>query len=130
MLKILNFIAIFLMLVSCTNSTKNTELPANILPSNEMADVLVDVFLLESAMNIGSLEADSILKSSTPPTKQLLNKHNLTYDEYKQNIKFYTLHLDSFNSTLYLVVNKINEIQAEISSQISLQNDSINNANK
>jgi hypothetical protein len=121
MFKTIALFAIVFTLLSCSNNDKKVRIPEYVFETNKMADIYVDIMLLESTISLGTLSADSILHSKTPPSQQLLNKHEITKEQYEKNLEFYYQNLDSLNSVFYIVIDKLSEMKAEVSSQITLQ---------
>ena len=94
-------------------SEKQVEkIPGNVLTKEKMAEVLVDVHLLESSMN---LNPDVATVGSAPMEvgADVLKKNGITKQQYDESIDFYTKHPELLGGIYELVLNTLSKMQAE-----------------
>ena len=112
MIKNLIPLCICLILVACSN--ENNAVPKNILPVRKMAQVMVDVNLLEAslAQNINTgIKVDTTTASIN---FEIFKKHSITKQQFQESFDYYTLHADSVDRIYELVLIDLSKMQAEV----------------
>ncbi|MDQ3047033.1 MAG: DUF4296 domain-containing protein [Bacteroidota bacterium] len=103
---------LILLMVSC-GEKKSAKIPDSVLPMEKMAEVLVDIHLLEAAMNLN-------INPVTAPTMNIktgsdvFKKNNITKAMYDESMDFYSLHPELLNSVYEVVLNDLSKKQAEV----------------
>ena len=83
---------IFIAFISCNENNKQQKLlkQKNILPVEKFTSLMIDVQLLEGHLNTNRVNQVFIMDSSQRYYKEVFNRHGLTFEEYKENLKYYT----------------------------------------
>jgi hypothetical protein len=106
MSKFIIIILILLLFTSCSdNEAKNEDERAQVLTIEEFTNLMTDVQLLEGHLNTNRVNQVFIMDSSKKYYKEIFNAHGITFEEYKQNLKYYTAH----PKVLEEVYNKVEE---------------------
>jgi hypothetical protein len=124
MIKKASLFFVCLLLFSCY-SEYEAPMPENMLTVDKMSKVMVDVNLLESALNMNLIAADSIDKNQSTPLLQTLKKHNITSQQYQQSFDYYTSNLDSLNKVYELVLIDLSKMKAEVMNKKEILKDTI-----
>ena len=88
MKKIIPFLFIFI-LSACTAIEDKVSIPDTILSEQKMAEVMVDVHLLEAALNISNYSKDQVAVNAINPNSDILKKNNITKEQYNESFEFY-----------------------------------------
>lgn len=99
-----------LVVVACSNKKEIT--PANILPVQKMAKVMVDVHLLEAASNL--FFDKKLIAEDMAPAFDIFKKYNITKKQYQESFAYYNDHLDSLDEIYQLVLIELSKMQAEV----------------
>lgn len=101
-------------LLACAEK-KEVSVPENILPIEKMADVLLDVHLLEASLNI------TVFDTNTPPQTDntaksfdVFKKNKTDKQQFDESLKFYTHKPEMLNKIYDLVLNNLSKMQAEV----------------
>jgi len=92
-------------------------IPDNIFPKQKMADVFVDIHLLEASMSLNSTSVDKITSGNPTPNFDVLKKNNITKKQYDDSYNFYTQHPALLNEVYDLVLNDLSKMQAEVTNK-------------
>ncbi len=110
-------VALFLctMLLACSHKQAES-IPSTILPKEKMAQVLVDVHLLEAMMNTNALTPEKISSDNATilPAIDVFKKNNISKKEYDDSFDFYTKHPELLSEIYQLVLNDLSKMQAEM----------------
>lgn len=91
MYKIILSIGIVFFLASCNESVKKEQESSELVLSVEaFTDLMVDVQLLEGHLNTNRVDQVFIVDSTRNFYKEVLNKHGVSFEAYKENLKYYT----------------------------------------
>lgn len=113
MLKVINSVMLCVLLFACSDETV-VNIPETVLPKQKMAEVLMDVHLLESSMNLNVYNMDRIAAENTTPGFDILKKNNVTKQQYDQSFDFYSKHPALLNEIYDSVLNNLSKMQAEV----------------
>ena len=113
MKKIIPFL-IILIFAACSSDDQKVIIPENILSKEKMATVMVDVHLLEAALNIRTFSRDQVAMNTINPNSNILKKNNITKKQYDDSFEFYSKHPLLFSEVYQLVLNNLSKLQAEI----------------
>jgi hypothetical protein len=116
MLKKIALVFSFFLIFSCTEK-KATTIPETILPIEKMANVLLDVHLLEAAMNVAVYNTDKKPGEEATPGFDILKKNNITKQQYTESFDFYSNHPEMLNTIYDMVLNNLSKMQAEVSNK-------------
>lgn len=106
--KVVLFAACSLM-IACAES-EEVEIPENVLSSEKMAEVMVDVHLLEAAMNLNA----GIATETIPHELDIFKSHNVSQQQYEESYRFYTEHPELMGEIYQIVLNELSKKQAEV----------------
>ena len=102
-----------LFLFACTEE-KKAGIPSHILPKQKMADVMLDVHLLESAMSLNTYRTDMVTNGNPTPTFDLFDKNKITKKQYNESFDYYAQHPELLNEVYQLVLENLSKMQAEV----------------
>lgn len=120
MQKFLIFSFIFLF-VAC-KETAEEQIPDYVIPAEKMANVLVDVHLVEATLNVGMGANPMNPSFSGQPnaghiTEDVFKKHGISKQLYDTSFTFYSQHPQMLNEIYQTVLNELSKKQAEVLSQ-------------
>ncbi len=110
------FVLLILSLFSCKKTQKN-EIPEksnDILSIEQMGSILVDVHLIEATLFTKQNNGQDVKYYTKYYYSYLTKKYNITYDQFKYNINYYSSHIKEFEKIYELVVNTISQKNGEI----------------
>ncbi len=107
MLRYLIVIVPVFLFFSCGISAieKENEESNQILSQKKFSDLMVDVQLLEGHLNVNRVNQVFVMDSSKNYYKEVFNKYGISYEVYKENLKYYTARPDLLEE----VYNKVEE---------------------
>lgn len=71
-------------------SSSENQLLDGVLPIEDFTDLMTDVQLLEGHLNTNRVNQVFVMDSSKNYYKEIFNRYNITEEEYKLNLKYYT----------------------------------------
>lgn len=113
MLKVISSVLFCVLLFACSDETV-VNIPDTVLPKQKMAEVLMDVHLLESSMNLNVYNMDRIAAENTTPGFDILRKNSVTKQQFDQSFDFYSQHPALLNEIYDSVLNNLSKMQAEV----------------
>ncbi len=93
---------------------KPVGIPETILPKQKMAEVMLDIHLLEATMNLNSTAADKVPPGNPTPNFDVLKKNNISKKQYDESFDFYSQHPALLNEVYDLVLNDLSKMQAQV----------------
>ncbi|WP_111707191.1 DUF4296 domain-containing protein [Lutibacter citreus] len=119
------FILLFtsLFICSCTSNTI-LEKPENLIPKDQMVDVLTDMFVAASAENIKNID----LKRKVNYYPLVFEKYKIDSSLFKESNLYYTSIVDDYEDILNKVENRLKELDKKYEIEKKLE-DSISKAN-
>lgn len=75
---------------------------------------MVDVHLLEAALNVNAYSKDQIMMNSIHPDSDILKKHSLSKKLYDESFEFYSQNPILLAEVYQLVLNNLSKMQAEV----------------
>jgi hypothetical protein len=117
-MKMKKIILLFLCTVLFACSEKPAEkIPDSILPKEKMAEVLVDVHLLEASLNLSASPAIIASSGKTEVNADVLTKNNITRSQYDESFMYYTQNPKQLSEIYQLVLNSLSKMQAEVTTK-------------
>ena len=101
-------------LASCSSIEDRVSIPDSILPQEKMAQVMVDVHLLEASLNISTYSKDQVVMNNVNPDSDILKKNNITKKQYDESFDFYSKNPLLLTEVYQLVLNNLSKMQAEV----------------
>ncbi|MCW3105420.1 MAG: hypothetical protein JWO09_3860 [Bacteroidetes bacterium] len=111
---LLAFFSVFLF--ACTD-INDIPIPDNVLPEEKMADIMVDVHLLEATMNIHAGSVGKMGPGGTPIAMNIYKKHQVSKEQFDESYKFYTENPERLAEIYQLVLNNLSRMQAEVNAK-------------
>lgn len=86
------YVVLVFFFFACDNDEVSNEqlIKEGILPVEDFTDLMTDVQLLEGHLNTNRVNQVFIMDSSKNYYKEIFNRYNITQEEYKENLKYYT----------------------------------------
>ncbi|MCE3279602.1 MAG: hypothetical protein K0S44_1793 [Bacteroidetes bacterium] len=97
---------------SCSNPQK-VSIPSSVLSKEKMAEVMVDVHLLEATLNV-QVGSNDKLKTEGASSINVYNKHQVTKAQFDESFEFYTQNPEMLVEIYQLVLNDLSKLQAEV----------------
>jgi PhoPQ-activated pathogenicity-related protein len=110
------FFSIVLILVLASCEMKNGETaatPLNILSEDQMADVLADYALAESAANL-NIKNVSLAKMDTVYAFDILKFRGYRMSQYDSSLRFYSEHPKLYKAVYEKTLVKLTELESEV----------------
>jgi hypothetical protein len=115
MIKKITILIIYISLFSCFEE-KRQGIPDAILSKQKMAEVMMDVHLLEAAMNMNTYRFDSKTKGSFAEF-DIFIKNKITKKIYDDSFEYYTLHPNQLTEIYQIVLENLSKMQANVMSR-------------
>jgi hypothetical protein len=100
-------------LFGCSDSDIIT-VPDHMLPKEKMAEVMVDIHILEATLNIHIGNEGKIKADGSPVHINIYNKHQITKEQFEESYTFYTENPELLVEIYQLVLNDLSRLQAEV----------------
>ncbi len=107
---LLKIFVIVLFFSSCNANQQNT----GILPEDKMKEVLMDLHLTDAAGRQSVIEYNGSALVKNKQVLEVLQKHNLTLEQFNQNLKFYIEDIEKFDVFYDQIIEKIRDKEAEL----------------
>jgi hypothetical protein len=108
------FLMILIVLLGSCSQEKTVSIPDSVLPKEKMAEVMVDIHLLEATLNINTFSKDKVLIGNSAPTTDVLKKHAITKVQYDESFKFYSSNPQLLSEIYLIVLNDLSKMQAQV----------------
>ncbi len=82
-----------------------------------MAEVMLNVNLMEAALSTNTFNADKTTASNPVAVYNTLEKLKVSQKQYYESLDFYTQHPVLLNELYQIVLNDLSKMQAEVSSK-------------
>ena len=99
---------------ACTSIEERPSIPDSVLSQEKMAEVMVDVHLLEAALNVSAYSKDQIVASPIIPNSDVLKKNDVTKKQYEESFAFYSKNPLLLTEVYQIVLNNLSKMQAEV----------------
>ncbi len=97
---------------------EQVEIPSTILPKEKMAAILVDIHLIEAAMNLNVMNPENAsIPNNSSPTIDVLKKNHITKAQYEESFLFYTQHPTLLGEIYQEVLNELSKMQAKVANE-------------
>lgn len=112
----------FTLIIACLlffacSGKKTLNIPENILPKEKMAEVMIDIHLLEATMNLNSTSADKLNPANPSPNFDVLKKNNISKIQFDESFDFYSQHPELLIEVYQTVLNDLSKMQAEVTNK-------------
>ncbi len=102
-----------LLLFACAEEKKEV-IPSDIIPKQKMADIMLDVHLLEAAMSLNTFRTDMVSNGNPTPAFDVFGKNKITEEQYNESFEYYAQHPEQLNEIYQLVMENLSKMQAEV----------------
>jgi hypothetical protein len=99
-------------LLSC-HGNNSVHVPEGIIEPDSMVTLLTDIHIFQANLQLGYFQNDSA-NASHKAFLDILEKHNLSQEDYNESIRFYTFHPVLLDSVYEKVLNNLNQQKAEL----------------
>ncbi len=113
--KIFYITIIGLFLINCTSNTIIKK-PENLIPKNEMVDILTDMFLASGAENIKNIQ----LQRNVNYFPIVYEKYHIDSTQFKESNFYYVSRIDDYEEILRKVDERLQELKKLNETEISL----------
>jgi hypothetical protein len=101
-------------LFGCASIDSPESLPDSILSEEKMAEVMVDIHLLEATLNSSNFIRDHVVMNSINPNTDVMKKNNITKKQFDDSFEFYSRNPVLLTEVYQLVLNNLSKMQAEV----------------
>lgn len=109
-MKVIKSVTLLLFIFSC--SKPKQDIPDYVLQKDKMKEVMVDVNLLESTLNLNLINGKK-LQDAANMKRDLFQNHGTTQQQYDTSIYFYSHHPEIFKEVYDGVLQDLSKMQAE-----------------
>lgn len=106
MIKKAFFVLISFLFFACSGEQK--EIPDSVLSKEKMAEVMVDIHLVEAALNLNAGKQEVREKLNF----DIYKKHNITKEEYQKSYVYYTENPEALTEVYDIVLKELSKLQA------------------
>ena len=78
-----------LFFVSCEQKNEEQVVPADVIPREQMIDIMVDAWFMESVIHNTIKEYERLEPVSVSMYKNFFEEHDITKEQFEQSIKYY-----------------------------------------
>ena len=105
---------IVLLLVSVLWACTENKKPEGMINQATMANVLVDVHLLESYFSVKKMKVDSSALFLQKNYDAIYKKHKITKEGFKNSFEFYENHPEKLDKLYQIVIDELSKKDAEL----------------
>lgn len=119
--KFLSIALIGLLLINCTSNTIIKK-PDNLIPKNQMVDLLTDLLLASGAENVKNLQ----LKRNVNYYPLVFEKHHIDSIQFKESNHYYSTKVDEYDQIIKKVETRLGDLLKQFEDERKLK-DSLSN---
>lgn len=113
-LKYLLIVGLFAFVASCGSSEEEKpKRPDHIIPEEMMVDIMVDLYIVESANNMRILDRDTNNPSYGDFVVAVMEKYNFTKDDYERSLKYYAQDPEDINAIYDETLERLSKMESE-----------------
>tara|TARA_B100001564_G_C20647027_1_gene674911 strand:+ start:344 stop:808 length:465 start_codon:yes stop_codon:yes gene_type:complete len=116
-MRILHFLAFLLILQSCNK--KAYEAPVDLIPEDQMVEILSDLMILNSAQGANKKILEDRLKN---PLGYVFKKYNIDSTQFENSNAYYARNIDQYSLIYQRVKEKLDAKKQRIQKRIEIQN--------
>tara|TARA_Y100000385_G_scaffold163685_1_gene169614 strand:- start:160 stop:636 length:477 start_codon:yes stop_codon:yes gene_type:complete len=116
-MRILHFLAFLLVLQSCNKNAY--EAPVDLIPEDQMVEILSDLMILNSAQGANKKILEDRLKN---PLGYVFKKYNIDSTQFENSNAYYARNIDQYSLIYQLVKEKLDNKKKRIQKRIEIQN--------
>lgn len=108
------------MLNACYHINENEiVMPDNFFDKQKMVNILTDAQIVEGALNYNRINRVNVTELKEEYYNQVFTKYDITAYDFKQNMDFYNSKPEVLEEILDGVLEKLNQIQAQLEQKIA-----------
>ena len=100
-------VSLFSLLAATLVGCKKEQRPSDVLSKQDLATLMVEVYLSEARLNTLPLVRDSSLKLFLPRESAILAKRNISDSVLQKTYSYYLAHTDDFNEVYDIVIDSL-----------------------
>ena len=116
-MRILHFLAFLLILQTCNKNAY--EAPVDLIPEDQMVEILSDLMILNSAQGANKKILEDRLKN---PLVYVFEKHNIDSTQFENSNAYYARNIDQYSLIYQRVKEKLDAKKQRIQKRIEIQN--------
>jgi len=101
-------------LLAACSDPQDVKIPTDVLSKEKMAEVMVDVHLLEATVNLTVSATDKAAFNEKGDMIDVYKKHGITRKQYDDSYIFYTRHPEILGEIYQQVLNELSKMQAQV----------------
>jgi hypothetical protein len=101
-------------MTNCSDKKEFREEPADLIPRNEMIDIVVDAWFMESAIHNVVTDGRKLEPTTVTLYKKFFEDHNITREQFIQSIEYYTGENKASENFIRECVQRLEERQEEL----------------
>ena len=113
MIRKITLIFACILLFACSEE-KKADIPSTVISKQKMAEVMIDIHLLEATMNLNNYNIDRITNGNSSILYDVFKKHKITKKEYRESFNYYSQHPEILTEVYQLVLDNLSKMQAEV----------------
>jgi len=110
-------------LLACNHSDTNRKIPDEVMSKEKLINVMVDMYVIESAHNLRIMERDTAMPTYSGFYASVLQKYNITLKDYQNSLQFYSEDQDDINCIYDTVLEKLTKMSSEVDAQHGITKD-------
>ena len=108
------FLTLFTAFLIACSGNEEIKIPDTVLPEQKMAEVMVDVHLMEATMNLNIKNVDNVSSGTNViPSVDIFKKHHINKKQFDESYTFYTHNPELLVEVFEMVLNDLSKMQAE-----------------
>lgn len=104
------FSAILFGLFNC--APKNYDKPKNLIDKTDMIDIMTDLYINQQGIQFFPKPNEDMNLNLAKGAVHIMKKHNVTYHDFSESYKYYTMQPEGFNEML-------NDVKANLEDKLS-----------
>ena len=110
---IFGLLVFFLVMDACKNDRRSPE-AYTIIENDKMADVMVDVHLIEATLRNKKISGDSLKKLTNDYYQNLFDKYNISRRDFDSSFAYYENNVGKLNNIYEKVIERLNKKQRKL----------------
>lgn len=103
-----------ILLISGCGQKKEEQIPADVIPREQMIDIMVDAWFMESVIHNTIKEYERLEPVSVSMYKDFFEEHNITKEQFEQSIKYYMRNDETSQEFVQVCSQRFDERKAEL----------------
>ena len=118
-------IILFLLMVqSCNKTTKSGIKRSEVIPENEMVEILSELYLVDGLLNYPPIRSEFSEKDSTENYSEVIREHGYTKEKVDNSMKYYFIDKPKKYEAIYdRVIEKLSGMEADVIAHLSQSTD-------